>query len=466
MAKDYNQLAKSIVEKIGGEENVASLTHCVTRLRFVLKDEAKADDSAVAAIPGVLKVMKSAGQYQVVIGQDVGNAYDAVLKNFNIKANGEIEDKDAAAEDLGGGKKKIFDIFVDTISGIFFPFMGAFAGVGLLKGILALLTTLSLLDKSTTTYTILYAAADGMFYFLPIFLAYTAGKKFGANPFVSMCIAAAMLYPNITALQSAGDPVTFIGIPVKLISYSSTVLPIIAATFAQAKLEKLLNKIFPKMVRGLFVPMLVLIIIVPLSFIVIGPVTDFVGSWLAKGIQWLLDVAPGIGGFLIAALWPIMIIFGIHWGVVPIVMNNHATLGYDMILPLTVGCNFGIAAACLAVFLRTRNREMKQVAGSATISALIGGITEPGVYGVLIKYKKIFAAMCLFNGIGGVIGGLAHMTRDSMISVNLLTLPAVAAVYGKVSLICIAVSMIGTFLTTFLFLYKDVRKSEVNDLDA
>jgi PTS system beta-glucosides-specific IIC component len=147
-------------------------------------------------------------------------------------------------------------------------------------------------------------------------------------------------------------------------------------------------------------------------------------------------------------------------------MNNHATLGYDRILPLTVGCNFGIAAACLAVFLRTRNREMKQVAGSATISALMGGITEPGVYGVLIKYKKIFAAMCLFNGIGGVIGGLAHMTRDSMISVNLLTLPAVAAVYGKVSLICIAVSMIGTFLTTFLFLYKDVRKSEVNDLDA
>jgi PTS system beta-glucosides-specific IIC component len=345
------------------------------------------------------------------------------------------------------------------------PFMGAFAGVGLLKGILALLTTLSVLDKSGTTYTILYAAADGMFYFLPMFLAYTAGKKFGANAFVSMCIAAAMLYPNIAALQSAGDPVTFIGIPVKLISYSSTVLPIIAATYAQSLLEKQLNKVFPKMIRGLFVPMIVLVVIVPLSFIVIGPVTDFVGNVLAKGIQWLLNVAPAIGGFLIAALWPIMIIFGVHWGVVPIVMNNHATLGYDMILPLTVGCNFGIAAACIAVFLRTRNRDMKQVSGSAAISALIGGITEPGVYGVLMKYKKIFAAMCLFNGIGGIIGGIAHMTRDSMISVNLLTVPAIAALYGPVSLVCIGISMVGTFLVTYLFLYKDVRNTEVADID-
>lgn len=464
MAKDYNALAKSVVETIGGEENIASLTHCVTRLRFKLKDESKADDKAVAAVPGVLKVLKSAGQYQVVIGPDVADAYKAVLSNFNIQAGGAVEDKAAAAEDMPKEKKKFFDVFVDTISGIFMPFMGAFAGVGLLKGILALLTTLNLLDKSTTTYTILYAAADGMFYFLPIFLAYTAGKKFGANPFVSMCIAAAMLYPNISALQSSGEAVTFLGIPVTLISYSSTVLPIIVATYAQSWLEKGLNKIFPKMIRGLFVPMLCLIIIVPLSFIVIGPVTDFVGSWLAKGIQWLLDAAPAVGGFLIAALWPVMIIFGIHWGVVPIVMNNHATLGYDMILPLTVGCNFGIAFACLAVFLRTRNREMKQVSGSSFVSALVGGITEPGVYGVLLKYKKIFAAMCLFNGIGGIIGGIAHMTRDSMISVNVLTLPAVAAVYGPISLVCIGVSVVGTFLATYLFLYRDMRKTEIADI--
>lgn len=465
MAKDYMQIAKGVVENIGGESNIVSLTHCVTRLRFKLKDESKADDKAVAAVPGVLKVLRSAGQYQVVIGQDVGDAYDAVLKSYSISAGGAVEDKAAAEADKNlKEKKKPFDVFVDTISGIFMPFMGAFAGVGLLKGILALLTTLSVLDKSSTTYTILYAAADGMFYFLPMFLAFTAGKKFGANPFVSMCIAAAMLYPNITTLYNSGEAVTFLGIPVDLISYPSTVLPIIVATYAQSWLEKWLNKLFPQMIRGLFVPMLTLVIVVPLSFIIIGPVTDFVGTTLANAIQWLLNVAPAIGGFLIAALWPIMIIFGIHWGVVPIVMNNHATLGYDMILPLTVGCNFGIAAACLAVFLRTRNSQMKQVSGSATVSALIGGITEPGVYGVLMKYKKIFAAMCLFNGIGGIIGGVTHMTRDSMISVNLLTVPAIAALYGPQSLACIGISMVGTFLVTYLFLYKDVQKTEIADI--
>ena len=469
MAKDFTNLAKTIVEKVGGVENINSLMHCVTRLRFKLRDESVAKTEELTSTPGVLKVMQSAGQYQVVIGKDVNDVFDAIMSNFKIASGGAVEDKAAAEEDKKlqkkGGKKKVFDTVVDTISGIFLPFLGAFAGVGLLKGVLVLLTTLGWLDKSTTTYTILYAAADGMFYFLPMFLAYTAGKKFGANPFVSMCIAAAMLYPNITTLYNSGDVVTFLGIPVTLISYSSTVLPILVATYAQSWLEKLLNKVFPKMIRGLFVPMLTIVIIVPLSFIVIGPITDIVGKGLANGIQWFLNVAPAVGGFLIAALWPIMIIFGIHWGVVPIVLNNHATLGYDMILPLTVGCNFGIAAACFAVFLRTRNRQMKEVSGSSAVSALVGGITEPGVYGVLIKYKRIFAAMCIFNGIGGIIGGIAHMTRASMISVNVLTIPAVVALYGPASIFCILVSVIGTFLATYLFLYKDVVKTEVADIE-
>lgn len=462
MAKDFDKLSKDIVRLVGGEENVKSLTHCVTRLRFVLKDESLANTDELNATPGVLKVIKSAGQYQVVIGNDVNDVFDAVMRNFSIKSNGAVEGNEDADADLAleenGGKKKFFDIFVDTISGIFLPFMGAFAGSGLLKGVLVLLTTAGLLDKAGNTYTILYAAADGIFYFLPFFLAYTAGSKFGAKPFVSMAIAAAMLYPNIAALQSAGDPVHFLGIPVHLISYSSTVLPIIAAVFAQAQLEKLLNRIIPKAVRSLFVPMLVLIIIVPLSFIVIGPITDTVGNVLANGIQTMLNVAPAIGGFLIAALWPIMIIFGVHWGVVPLVMNNHATLGYDMILPLTVGCNFGIAAACFAVFLRTRNSQMKEVSGSAAVSALVGGVTEPGVYGVLMKYKKIFGAVCLFNGVGGIIGGITHMTRSSMISVNLLTLPAVVALYGPQSIACIAISMIGSFAAAFFLFSKDIAK--------
>lgn len=462
MAKDFNQLAKDIVAGVGGEQNVESLTHCVTRLRFVLKDESLAKDDEVSKLNGVLKVMHSAGQYQVVIGTDVGDAYDAVMRNFNIRSNGSLTDEGNAdsspVEETGEKKKKKpMDVFVDMISGIFLSFMGPFTASGLLKGILVLVTTLAPAFKEGTTYQILYAAADGIFYFMPFFLAYTSGKKFGVKPFMSMAIAAALLYPDIATLHSSGDPVTFFGIPVQLISYSSTVLPIICAVAFQSVVEKFFDRHIHKMFRGLFTPLLTLLIVVPLTFIVVGPVTNVVGQTLASAIQWLLNAAPLIGGFAIAALWPVMIIFGVHWGMVPIVMNNHATLGYDMILPLTVGCNFGIAAACFAVFLRSRkDNPMKEVSGAAAISAFVGGVTEPGVYGVLLKNKKLFAAMCIFNGIGGAIGGVTHMTRSAMISVNALTIPTVAALYGPVSLICIAISLVGTFAAAYFFLYKDI----------
>ena len=238
MAKDYNALAKSIMDNIGGEENVISLAHCVTRLRFRLKDESKADDEAISKTNGVLKVLKSGGQYQVVIGQDVTEAYDAILANYKISAGGEVEADPAETQRQTAERRKRWispDGIADLVSGIFMPFMGAFMGAGLLKGVLVLLTTFSLLDKASSTYTILYAAADGVFYFLPMFLAYCAGKKFGGSPFLTMALAAAMLYPNFGALSSSETPVTFLGIPVTMITYSSTVLPIIVAAFIQAK---------------------------------------------------------------------------------------------------------------------------------------------------------------------------------------------------------------------------------------
>ena len=456
MAKDYNALAKSIMDNIGGEENVISLAHCITRLRFRLKDESKANDEAISKTNGVLKVLKSGGQYQVVIGQDVTEAYDAILANYKVNAGGEVE---AAPEDTKAdtGKKKKVDVaggIADLVSGIFMPFMGAFMGAGLLKGVLVLLTTFSLLDKASTTYTILYAAADGVFYFLPMFLAYCAGKKFGGNPFLTMALAAAMLYPDFGALKNAEGPVTFLGIPVTMISYSSTVLPIIVAAFIQAKTEKFLNRVLPKVVRSIFVPVIVMAVLFPLIVLVVGPVTDIVGNFLANIIKSVLDFAPAVGGFLMAALWPIMIIFGVHWGMVPIVMNNHAVLGYDYILPLTVGTNFGIAAAVFAIFLKSKNPETKEMAGTSAISAFVGGVTEPAIYGILMKCKTIFAAVCLTNGIGGAICGIMHVTRDVMITVNGLTLPAIAAVYGPWGIVAIVISMIGGFAAAFI-LFKD-----------
>lgn len=454
MAKDFTELSKAIVANVGGEDNIVSLTHCVTRLRFKLKDESKADEKALTALKGVIKVLQAGGQYQVVIGADVGDVYDTILRTTKINAGGEV----AAAEDSGsqdGKKQNIGAMLVDTISGIFTPFLGAFTGAGLLKGFLVLFTTLGWLDKASTTYTILYSAADGVFYFMPIFLAYCAGKKFGAKPFVTMAIASALVYPSITALKSAGEAVTFLGIPVDLISYTSSVLPIIAAAFAQAKFEKLLYKFIPKMVQGIFVPVLDLLILVPLTFIIVGPVTDTAGNFVASIIEAGLHLCPPVAGFAMAALWPVMIIFGIHWGFVPIALNNMAVLGYDYLLPLTVGCNFGIAAACLAIFLKTKKQELREVAAPATISALIGGVTEPAVYGVLLKYKVPMIIVCLVNGIGGALCAVFNVTRDVQMSVNLLTVPAVWAVYGPWGVAAIVISFVGCFVLTWMFGYND-----------
>ena len=349
---------------------------------------------------------------------------------------------------------------MDVISGIFMPFMGAFMGAGLLKGLLVLLTTAGILDRSSTTYTILYAAGDGVFYFLPIFLAYCAGSKFGAKPFLTMALAAAMVYPNLTALYSSGEAVTFLGIPVDLISYTSSVMPIVFTALLQAKVEKFLYKHIPPLLQGILIPLFELVVLFPVALIVIGPVTDYVGLAIAKVIEAGLNFAPAVAGFAMAALWPVMIIFGLHWGFVPIALNNLAVLGYDYILPLTVGCNFGIAAGCLAVFFKTKNRDLKETSGTAFVSALIGGVTEPGVYGVLLKYKIPMIIMCLVNGIGGAICAVAHVMRDVQISVNLLTIPAIWVVYGPAAIVAIAISFVGTFVLTFLFGYSDAMQEK------
>lgn len=453
MSKDYTQLAQEIIKNVGGEENVNSLAHCVTRLRFKLKDEKKANVEALRQLNGVLKVMIAAGQYQVVIGTEVGDVFDTILKLYKINGQGEVVE--AQEDDEEEKKQSILNKLIDTISGIFLPFMSAFTGAGLLKGFLILFTTLGWLDKSTTTYTILYSAADSVFFFMPIFLGYCAGKKFGAKPFISMAIAGAMCYPSITALAGSETAVTFFQIPVQMITYTSSVLPILVAAFVQAKLEKVLYKVIPKVVQNIFIPVLDLVILVPLSFIVIGPITNVAGNSLAAIIQGMLEFCPLVAGFIMAATWPIMIIFGMHWAFMPIVMNNYAVLGYDYILPLTVGANFGIAAACIAVFLKTKNNELKQVSGSASISALIGGVTEPAVYGVLLKYKRPFILVCLINGIGGAICAVAGTTRTAQVSVSLLTIPAIYAMSGIYAIVSIIVSFIGSFLIVYLFGYSD-----------
>ena len=451
--KDYPQLAKDIVALVGGEENVESLAHCVTRLRFKLKDESIAKTDEIVALKGVLQVMKASGQYQVVIGTDVGQVYDEIGKQTNILsgAKGSEEKQEEKTEE----KKTFLNIAIDTISGIFLPFIGAFMATGLLKGVLVICTTVGILSAESTTYALLFALADGMLNFLPIFLAHTAGKKFGANPYVSMAIAAGLVHPNIVALFGGGAPVSFVGIPVTLINYQSSVIPIVIAVYLQSKIEKAVQPRIHQAVRGIIAPVISLVIVGLLTFMVIGPVSNLLAVTLSNGISSLLAIAPPLAGAVLGTLYPIMLIFGFHWGIIPLAMNNFATMGGDPLFAITMGTNFAVAGCTLGVLLKTKDLEVRELSLSAFVSALLGGVTEPAIYGVLLKYKKPFAIVCIMSGIGGIFLAMSGALLTAMLTGSLMTLPALVAMMGAPVAIAAAIGLFGGAICTYLFGYSD-----------
>lgn len=449
--KDYSKLAKDIVKLVGGEENVESLTHCVTRLRFKLKDEGKAEKEKLEGLSGVLHVVITSGQYQVVIGQDVASVYEEIIKCSEILSGNSPQKEKAETKE----KKTILNMAIDTISGIFLPFIGAFMATGLLKGILVIFTTLGILSDQSTTYAVLFSMADGMLTFLPIFLAHTAGKKFGANPYVSMAIASALVYPNITALFNAGTAVSFLGIPVTLISYQSSVIPIIIAVFIQAQLEKMIEPRIHRAIRGIVAPIISLVVVGLLTFMVIGPISNVLASGLSNGISALLAICPPVGGALLGFLYPLMLIFGFHWGIIPLAMNNFATMGGDPLFAITMTANFAVAGCTLGVLLKTKKSDVRELSLTAFISALLGGVTEPAIYGVLLKYKRPFAVVCIMSGIGGIILASSGAFLTAMLTGNLMTLPALVAMMGAPMAVAAAIGVIGDAVCTFLFGYRD-----------
>ncbi|WP_322153975.1 PTS transporter subunit EIIC [Paratractidigestivibacter sp.] len=447
MAKDYTKLAATIVELVGGEQNVSSVTHCITRLRFKLKDESLAQTERLNQTEGVISILKAAGQYQVVIGNHVTDVYDAIPKVSNIELGGEVE-----AEEEGGN---LLNRAINLLSGIFMPMLPAMSAAGLLKAFVIMFNTLGVLDSASTTYQLLYAMGDAVFYFMPIFLGRTAAKKFHCNDWTAMAIAAFLCYPTLTTLYNGTDPVDLFGLPVTLISYTSSVLPIIVAVYVQSWVEKGLNKIVPDMLKGLLVPICTLFVACVATLFVVGPVTDFVGRAIANALSGLLATVPLVAGFLIGALWPCLIIFGMHWGFIPIIMSNIGTLGYDVILPITVGTNFAVGFAALAVFLKTKNPELKETAAASTISALFAGITEPAIYGVVLKYKRPFVIMALSCGVCGAIAATGGLTQAALMTTCLLTIPAIGGMVGWLDVIALAIASVITFVCTLIFGFSD-----------
>lgn len=447
--KNYDDLSKKIETFVGGSENVISLFHCATRLRFKVKDGSRVDKKRLGQLEGVIKVIDSGGQIQVVIGNQVADVYEAILKNTKIKAQDEAEE----VENMG--KKNILNLFMETVSGIFAPILAAMCGAGMLKGILILCTTLGWLTADMGTYRILYAAADGVFTFLPVFLAFTAAKKFHADQYVSVGIAAALVYPDITAAYSAGEALTFMNIPVVLVSYTSSVIPIIISIYVLSKLEKGLKHILPEICKRFMTPLLSLVIMVPITYLVIGPVADFAGNLLASGYTGMVGFSPIIAGFVLGLLWPAVVMFGLHWGFAPIVFNNIAEYGRDTLFTITGPNNMAQAGATLGVFLKTKNKELKSLSGSAALSAVLAGVTEPAIYGITLKYKKPFFIGAVFSGIAGAIVAASGAGAPTLLSTSILTLPGYIGKGFAGFCIACAIAYFGSAIVTYLFGFQD-----------
>lgn len=447
--KNYDELAKQIVASVGGAGNVNSLVHCATRLRFQIKDPAKVDKKRLSQTEKVITVVEAGGQLQVVIGNAVGDVYDAILATSSIKAG------DMDRDDKKSGDKNIINMFMSTVSGIFAPILGAMSGAGLLKGLLILFTTMGWMSTDMGTYRILFAAADGVFTFLPVFLAYTSAKRFKADPFVSVAIASALMYPNITAAFAAKESLTFLNIPVVLVSYTSSVIPIILSVYVLSKLERGLRSILPDIVKNIFTPLLSLVIMVPSTFLVIGPVSDFAGKMLAGGYTALVSVNPIIAGFILGLVWPAAVMFGLHWGFIPIVINNISQYGRDTLFTITGPNNFAQAGAALGVFLKTKNKKVKDIAGPAALSAVLAGITEPAIYGVTLKYKKPFFIGAFFSGIAGAITAAVGAGAPTVLGTSLLTLTGYIGVGFAGFCAACAIAYFGSAICTYLFGFSD-----------
>ena len=475
---NYAELSDEIIKGAGGKENIVSLVHCATRLRFKLKNEDMADKKKIENLDGVVTVVQSGGQFQIVIGNNVAKVYSEIMGRIQLNSD------DSTAEKEGN----ILNRLISTITSIFTPFLGAMAGAGILKGLLALATYNNmLLSPDSGTYRILYAAGDGIFYFLPVLLAATAAAKFKTNKYVSMGIAMALLYPDMAGLLGTqtgetllGIPVAakFLGIPVVSASYASSVIPILLAIWVQGYLERFLEKFMPLSIKNIIIPLIVLMIMVPGTFILVGPVGGYLGEILSKLYLNAYNLSPLAAGLIVGAFWQVFVIFGVHWAFIPIMINNLATppagLGYDTMLPMLLPAVLGQAGATLGVFLKTKNSEMKSLAGSSVISAVFG-ITEPTVYGVTLKLKKPFIYACIGGGIGGTIVGFAQvkgfvMSLASVLSIvtyikpGTMTDPAITSNVGAGAAGAF-IAMIIAFLLTYILGFNDVgtEKASKND---
>lgn len=452
---DYKVMAKNILEKIGGAENVRNMTHYATRLRLTLHDTAKADDQAVENIDGVINVINKAGQYQLLIGTEVGKLYD----EFEPLVKGNESSGSPTTEEQASGS--IISNIFSAVSAIFAPLLPVLAGSGILRGLLILFVQLGIISEDSGTYSILFVASMSVFYFLPVLLAFTSARRFGASPYISALIGAALINPDFIALMGgAGNGATteFFGIPVVLMNYNSTVVPIILSIWAFSYLYKFLDKHIPETLKLVVVPLVSLAIMVPLTVIVIGPIGVYSGEAVANVVNWLIERSSVLTGILVGGGWSVLVSLGIHWAVNPIMINNVSTYGFDYIVPFTFACNFAVIGTTIGVYFKAKDKKLRSFALTGLVTIALSAIIEATLFGLLVKNKKLFLAQIIGGAVGGAYLGLMQVVTNAFVFGSVTTFPAFVGSTSSnfiQAMIGLLISMVVSAVLAFVFTNRD-----------
>ncbi|MGL9982638.1 beta-glucoside-specific PTS transporter subunit IIABC [Enterococcus sp. DIV1221] len=455
---DYQAIAKEILKDVGGKDNIVDVTHCYTRLRFVLKDTKQANKEALLQTEGVISVVESGGQYQVVLGNKVAHVYNALEPLLAQQLTTKTSTKE---------KNSLGNRILNTVAAIFTPVVPAIAASGMLKGILAIAVMVAnnfyQVDlKPLNTYIILSAASDAIFYFMPVILGYSAAKVFKTNEYIAMVIGATLCYPTIVSLMTEESAVTLFGLHVTKANYVSTVIPIILAIFMLAYVQRFLEKVIPEVLKIIMVPTLSLLLMIPATLLLFGPI----GIYLGDGVNWLyyyiMNFSPILLGGFIGGIWCVLVIFGAHRGLVPIGINDVARTGRQNLLAFAGAANFSQAGAAFGVFVRTKNKDLKAVAASATVTALFG-ITEPAIYGANLRLKKPMIYAVASGAAGGALMGWGGSYGTAFANQGLLTIPVYAEA-GTKAFICYllgcGIAFFGAFLLTIFLGFNDLPLDE------
>ncbi len=442
-------LAADLLKLLGGEENIISMTHCATRLRPQLKNVEKVDIGRIEARDGVAGVVKQENGIQIIIGLHVGKVYDEFMKIYHPEQE---LDKEVT------GKKGLLNEFIAAMVAIFSPLLPLLAGSGLLRGFTILATQIGILSEQSTTNLVLECAGTAVFTFLPILVAVTTAKRMRANPYVAAAILGALIMPDFLELVKGdgGNLIQLFGISIPVFNYTSQVIPAILMTWIQAKIEHFMEKRIPESLHMIVIPTILLAVLVPLYAAVVGPAGNYISIGMAQVVTWLEDINPIITGAVIAGIWNILIMFGVHWAPnTMVIIPEIAKKGFSPLIAYGANANFGMAGAALAISLKTKNKQLKSFSVTAIASVMFSGIVEPAIYGLGVKYKTPLAAGCIGAALGGAFMGAFHVVGYAFVFGGITTIPAFAGATLWAYVTGLAISFIAGMVLTFVFGIKD-----------